>query len=61
MKLSLWVYYFAIADRSVMSLSSTFSFLVVHPLLILYFVAPFPQVSPHVGVNFRNGVPQNEL
>ena len=40
MKLSLWVYHYAIADRSVVSLSSTAFFLVLHPLLFPCFVSP---------------------
>ena len=41
MKLSVWVYHFTITDRSVFSLSPTASFVVLHPLLFLFFV-PLP-------------------
>ena len=44
MNLSQWVYHFTIADRSVASLSSTDSFLVLHTLLFPCFV---PAPSPH--------------
>ena len=45
MKLSLWACHFAIAKRSVVFLSSTASFLVLHPLLFLCFVPTPYQVS----------------
>uniref|UniRef100_A0A8C4QFI7 SET domain-containing protein n=1 Tax=Eptatretus burgeri TaxID=7764 RepID=A0A8C4QFI7_EPTBU len=48
MELSLWAYYYPIANRLVVSLCSTTSFLVLHPLLFLCFLAPSPPGSCRV-------------
>ena len=49
LKSSLWAYHFPISDRSVVSLSSTTSFLVLHSLLFMCFVHPSPNPQIYSG------------